>query len=338
MGPRVRPIVANRGGFDDASWSRRRWLRDTALAISGLATTAWGQASSKSRLAPGPGEQEVIAQVQSRARKARLGEIGTSRKDHFLCLGDSSEGFRKEALGICEALGKDFLTYFRGRGFKVAYPDRRMTVVALKDVGSFGAYIGEDPGDLVGGQYELDSNQLVIFDLRARRANLAVSAERVNTFALVHETIHMLCFNSGLLSREADVPVCISEGLATYGELWLRSRGSKAFGALNKRRLLGEFDAQGDKIPWIPIDKLFSDDDLFRQPKIEQVAYAESWLLVSSLLKGPAAQVEKFQAYLAGLPKLGAGKDRIAYAESRLGSLRALEREVLRFRGRVLRK
>jgi hypothetical protein len=301
--------------------------------MSGLVATARGQGPSKSKV--GPGEQEVIDQVQSRARKAGLGAFETSRTSHFLGLGDSVERVRNDALGICESLAKDFLAYFRGRGFNVAYPDRRMTVVALKNVASFGAYIGEDPGKDVGGQYELDTNQLVIFDLRSLEGDLNAAKRRLNTLALVHETIHLLCFNSGLLAREADVPVCISEGLATYGELWVPPRDPKAFGALNEPRLRGLIAARDDKIP---IGQLLSDDDLFFKPETEQFAYAQSWLLVSSLLKGPPAQLPKFQAYLAGLPKLGAGKSRIEYAESRLGPVRALEQEVRRFRGHALRK
>jgi Protein of unknown function (DUF1570) len=293
--------------------------------MSGLVTTARGQASSKSKV--GPGEPEAIEQVQARARKAGLGPFEVSRSPHFLCIGDAPKSFREDALDICEALAKDFLKYFQGRGFKVAYPDRRMTVVALNGVASFGKYIGEDPGTNVGGQYELDSNQLVIFDLRSLEVELNAEKKRLNTFALVHETIHMLCFNTGLLSRDADVPHCISEGLATYGELWLRPRGIKAFGAVNGPRMVAMTETQDAKIP---IARLLSDDDLFDQAETEQLAYAESWLLVSSLLKGP--RVQKFQAYLAGLPKLGEPRKRVEYAESKLGSIQSLEKDVQRFR------
>ena len=175
----------------------------------------------------------------------------------------------------------------------------------------------------------------MVFDLRSLEADLNIERKRLNTLALVHETIHLLCFNSGLLSREADVPVCISEGLATYGELWLRSRGQKAFGALNEPRLRAVIGAQDDQIP---IGRLLEDDDLFIKPETEQIAYAESWLLVSSQLKGSAAQLQKFQAYLAGLPKLGAGKKRIEFAEATIGSTRALQQDVRRFRTHLPRR
>jgi hypothetical protein len=329
------PVVRDRRGCDDSGWTRRRWIGGAALSLSGMVATARGQAPKKSK--EGPGEPEVIDQVRARARKAGLGEFEIRRSTHFLSIGDAPRSFHEDALEICEALSKDFLNYFRGRGFKVAYPDRRMTVVALDSVASFGKYIGEVPGTNVGGQYELDTNQLVIFDLRSLDVELNAEKKRLNTLALVHETIHMLCFNTGLLSRDADVPVCISEGLATYGELWLRARGTKAFGTVNEARLDALIDARNEKLP-IPLGRLLEDDDLFFQSETEQIAYAESWLLVSSLLKGPPAQAQKFQAYLAGLPKRGATKKRLDHVEARLGPIRSLEQDIRRFRVHLPRR
>ena len=36
---------------------------------------------------------------------------------------------------------------------------------------------------------------------------------------LSHEATHQLTFNTGLLNRKGDVPMCIAEGLAVYGEI-----------------------------------------------------------------------------------------------------------------------
>ncbi len=313
-----------------------------ALGLSGLAaaSTAWGQGAAKAKVED-PAEQAVIEQVQARATRAGLGRFGTSRSEHFLSLGDAPARVREDALAICESLAKDFLAHFRERGFKVAFPEHRMTVVTLKDTASFGAYVGEDPDEIerlnVGGQYELDSNQLVIFDLRSRRADLNAEAERLNTLALVHETIHLLCFNAGLLDRGADVPVAISEGLATYGELWRPPRDPKRFGAINEPRLRGLANARNAQLAWIPIAQLIADDGLFRKPETTDLAYAEAWLLVNYLLKTPA-QLPKFQAYLAGLPKLVDAKKRVEYTEARLGSLEALNQGVRRYRQRLPRR
>ncbi len=316
-----------------STWSRRRWLCVTALVLTGLTMTVWAQAPPKAKKA----EQEVVVQVQLRAKKVGLGAFGERRSAHFLALGDAPSRFQQEALDkICEALGKDFLAYFRRRGFAVAYPEDRMTVVTLKNADSFNAYIQDNPDEVVAGQYELDSNQLMMFDLRDSQASLNAQAVRVNTFALVHETIHLICFNTGLLSRTADVPRTISEGLATYGELWTppangKAGNAKAFGGINRVRL--EVLRNGG---WIPLSDLLTKDNLFDQPTTGQLAYAESWLLVHYLLQGE--QIRKFQTYLAAVPKPGDSKDRIAYAESRLGAIDALDQAVRRHGKRLLRK
>ena len=324
-----RAVLSSEWGVRGSSWSRRRWLRDASLLLPGLAMTAWGQAPSKAK----KGEQEAVDQVQSRAKKAGLGPFQQNRKpqQHFLAIGDAPARFREDATKLCEAVGKDFLTYFRGRGFKVAYPEQRMTVVTLKDVASFQAYINDNPAEVVAGQYELDSNQLIMFDLRNAGANVTEEERRKNTLALAHETIHLLCFNTGLLSREADVPVAVSEGLATYGELWVPPRDAKAFGETNLWRL-----QMLDGAAWIPLTELLTKHGLFDDPKTAQTAYAESWLLVHYLLR--QQQLRKFRTYLADIPKLGAAKGRIAYAEERLGSLEALDEHVRRHVQTVLRK
>ena len=127
----------------------------------------------------------------------------------------------------CESLSAAFLPQFREKGFKnLAMPAQRLTVITLKDKESYRAFLGEDPGKMVGGHYDLDTNRLVMFDFRPTidEIDLQADPERVNLLALVHETTHLLCFNTGLLSRQADVPDWVSEGLATYVELWQKNK------------------------------------------------------------------------------------------------------------------
>src|SRR5262249_33190682 len=137
-----------------------------------------------------------------------------------------------EALEICEALAKDFLKHFKEKEFPVVAPDHRLTVVLLADAPSFAKFLGSEEGEAVAGIYDLDTNRLVVFD---NRGNGVALAARANTVALVHEATHQLCFNTGLLDRKGDVPLCISEGLATYGEV-RRPRGPDRVGSLNRER------------------------------------------------------------------------------------------------------
>ena len=86
---------------------------------------------------------------------------------------------------------------------------------------SYAAFEGQVLGDAIGGHFDLKENRLVMFDFRGPGANpKAPVPELDNTLALVHETIHQLTYNTGVLDLKADVPLCVSEGLATYGETW----------------------------------------------------------------------------------------------------------------------
>jgi hypothetical protein len=315
--------------------SRRRWLTGAAMVYPGLTMPAWGQGPSKP--SPDASEPVIIEWVQETARKAGLGPLSRKYTDHFLGLGNAPARFQATALeDVCEPLAKAFVAHFGQCGFPVALPKHRMTVVTLKDDASYRAFIGQNPGETVGGQYDVETNQLVVFDFRTRPGVSAKEGNRVSIFTLVHETTHMLCFNTGLLAREADVPACISEGLATNVELWMPSdRQGRWSRMINIPRLKVLIDGGDDE--WIPLSKLIANDNLFDKPETAQVAYAESWLLVHRLMT-PAWR-PKFQAYLAGLPNAGQAKiDRVADAEVRLGSLRNLDGDIKRHARDLLRR
>jgi hypothetical protein len=207
-------------------------------------------------------------------------------------------------------------------------------VVALKDSDSYRAFIGQNRPETVGGHYDVEANQLVVFDFGSRQPDLTADPRRVNLFTLVHETTHLLSYNTGLLPRRGDVPAAISEGLATYVELW-RPRARSAIGATNRARLEALRQGRGAESGWIPIRDLLAADTLFDEANTMQLAYAESWLLVHLLVKSPQ-WLPKFQAYLSGIPREGGDKGRVAYAERQLGSLRLLDREVRRHGQREL--
>jgi hypothetical protein len=173
----------------------------------------------------------------------------------------------------------------------------------------------------VGGHYDVQTNRLVVFDYRAQRANLAVGAERVNLFTLVHETAHQLCFNTGIADRDSDVPLCISEGLATYVELW-RPGVKNAIGGVNQPRL----QVLRGVADWIPIADLMADDKAFDE-KTGQLAYAESWLLVHYFLRSQN-RVPRFREYLALIRGEKQKAHRLPVAEKALGSMSKLDKLV----------
>jgi hypothetical protein len=301
--------------------SRRSWL--TGILLGAAATSVTPRVGLSMQSNGDATDADEIASVQALAKQARLGPFAISQRKHFLGMGDAPDAFRMSALEICEPLSTAFLTHFRD--FQLAMPAQRLTVITLKDKESYRAFLGEGSEKAVQGHYDLDTNRLVMFDFRPT-IDPQADPERVNLFALVHETTHLLCFNTGLLSRQSDVPDWVSEGLGTYVELWQKNKKpATPIGTVNRPRLLVLRETRS----WIPIPDLVAGDETFWDEKTEQISYAASWLMVHYLLK-TEAQRPKFRSYLAGLPPQGKGTaaNRVAHAEKHLGSLKKLDREL----------
>jgi Protein of unknown function (DUF1570) len=315
--------------------SRRSWLAGAVLGLSGASTVSPLGWSMQAREGDSDEKKEIV-QVQAIAKKAGLEPFTESRTTHFLGLGDADARFRTSALSICESLAPAFIQHFNGQGFKLQLPKHRLTVITLKSAESYQAFIGEDPGAFVGGHYDLDTNRLVMFDFRPKgdEPGVVIDPVRVNRLALVHEATHLLCFNSGLLSRQAIVPDWVSEGLATYVELW-RNKQTR-IGEPNRPWIFCLNDAKTSDVSWIPITNLGATDNSFRDKMTAQLSYAESWLLVHYLMKTPV-QLPRFRAYLSGLQSDEAVTKRVEYAEKHLGPLKALDHELARHLKRVAR-
>ena len=317
--------------------SRRACVTRAIYAIAALPLLT--RLSHSSESGDDPDDTDEIAKVTALAAKAGLGPFKQTQSAHFLGMGNADPQYCKNALAYCEALSAAFLSHFRDRGFKLKLPRERMSVITLKDAASYRAFLGEDPGATVGGHYDLGTNRLVVFDFRPTDTkdddDLPGNPERLNLFTLIHETIHLLSFNAGFFTRKQDVPACISEGLATYGELW-RSKGKGKIGTINLPRLQALADPRAGNGRWIPIADLLAGDAAFDKDDTAQLAYAEAWLLVHFLLQRP--QLPKFQAYLAKIPAPSDAAQRLKFAEAELGSLKALDKEVNRHAREQIRK
>src|SRR5262249_40276191 len=130
-----------RDGNQSVRLSRRRWLLGSLLGLTGAVTAPGEQALAKGEAQAS--EADAIARVPAEATRAGLTAMDETRTEHFLGLGDAPHDFGAPALRICEDFAKAFLAYFQQHGFKVAFPQRRLTVVMLKDSREYGSYIGK---------------------------------------------------------------------------------------------------------------------------------------------------------------------------------------------------
>lgn len=300
------------GGVTGEAMTRRKWLTGAVgLASAGWPVRAGDVASTEES-------------VRRRAGKAGLGAIGTSQTEHYLAIGDAPESFREQAIGLCEKILASYQKYFGSKDFEVKVPARRMTVVPLAGRMSYAAFKGEPVGAEEAGFFDIDEDRLVIFDARGAGGPAGgmtgADPRRLNTFSLVHEAIHQLTYDTGMLSRTADVPVAVSEGLATYGELW--QKANPVIGQLNRLRLQV---LRQPGTEWVPVAKLVTDDRVFRDAATVQAAYAEAWLLVHVLLKSRSA---KFRAYLDLIRTREDESHRADDAAKALGDLERLDRDL----------
>lgn len=311
-------------------FSRRQWLYQASTAL-GLASSGLSTPCRAAESPAATGEDERIGKIVEKAKDAGIAPFGVSRSTHYLGVGNAPDEFRREALEVCEALGRVFVKQLRDRGFKIDYPDERMMVVILKDATSYGAFVGGVPMLNVGGHFDMDSDRLVVFDFRP---DSAPGAARTNTFALVHETTHMLSYHTGLLTLARAPGKCVSEGVATYFEMW-RPSGNAPVGRINQPRLDSIRRAsRQDAAEWIDTAKLLTTDVLFDEEKTAEQAYGQAWLLTYHLLSSRSLWpkvVDWFGDLRAG------SDDRVATLEKHLGpiaklddSLRRLGRELVR--------
>lgn len=330
-----------KNGSATALCDRRAWLLSAALA--GMGIPCFGQ-EPKEVDADEEKERESIEQL---AKQAGLRPFRSGRTSHFVGLGDAPDSFRSLTLRDCEAVAADYLDHYRTRGFKIEPPPQRLTVVVLADDRSFAAFLGDpslamipmgnDSAPSVHGVYSRTSNRLVVFDHRPLGRQLAARPGADNLRSLAHEVTHQLTYNTGLLDRHADVPACVVEGLAMYGEV-RQSTGRTPPGQLNRMRLKDLTTVQRRRIPWVPVAELLAHDRFLKNsgPHETLLAYAESWLLIHLLMKDPA-RLPGFQAYLDAIRDRRDADGRLEDARKHLGDLDRLNDDLRRYSVRLLK-
>lgn len=331
---------------------RRSWVRRAAALMCSTGMQARGKESgddskkaggserapaapagkSSHDLTPKDEEQLELEQAREQADRATSRPLVECRSDHFQAVGDASLGFLKLTLADCEALAADFLEHYREKGFKVAAPPRRLTLVVFQDQRQFREFAPKLP-PVVSGMYKRTENWLVLFDFRnSPRGSRPAAYSNLSTLA--HEATHLLCYNYGLLKRDGDAPRAIVEGLATYAEE-RRLHGRDHPGRLNSMRL-DDLAHVRRRVEWIKLKTLLKDDQGVFTSTLDRVllAYAQSWLLTYYLMSTPD-MLPRFRDYLKAIAARTDATHRIEDAQARLGDLDQLDAQLRREAVRV---
>jgi hypothetical protein len=336
------------------------WLVDRRSVLTGLLAT-WVSATCRAREVPGPRaeEDQELRAVEAIAATAGLRSFGSTRTAHYLGIGDASENIRSSALANCEAVAADYLAFYQSKGFKVAMPARRLTAIILTDEHSRGAFNAGPPAGVASavrnrgqiqkgrtgdrgtiiptetkgnrnapGHYEPRTNRIVV-SLHAKDTR---TSGRLDLQLLAHEATHQLTFNTGLLSRQGDVPRCIAEGLAQYREI--RNTAERTgLGQPHKHNLYVLVRARRFGPQWYPIAHLLAEDRSCLPSsgaRTQSLAYAQAWLLIDYLMKDQS-RLEGLRAYLEAIRPRRNPEHRLDDAKKHLGDLDRLDEDLVSY-------
>ncbi|MBI1325195.1 DUF1570 domain-containing protein [bacterium] len=278
----------------------------------------------------GPGSPDPeVERVLERFEKVGLPEPGVTRQDRFLAVGTARPDFSKRILRMAEETAAGYFRFFSGLRLPATSGKQRLFIVVLANAGQYSRFNGQNKARNEGGHYDIDENWTVTFDHRGRSKSSRADLERANVVTMIHEIAHQLSFNTGLLSRDADIPMMISEGLATMAE----PSGSSAlpgFSEVNRARIaVLEQLLRAKRARWIPLEKLIETDEAFDAPDdaTVQVAYAQSWLFWDSVIRQSRFR-EKLGPYLDRVNGQRNPAKRLDDFVASFGSVRAVEKEM----------
>jgi hypothetical protein len=253
----------------------------------------------------------------------KLAPAARFESKHFIAYSNADEEFAALRLNNCELIYDLFFEHFRKKGFRIHEPPSKLMVAVFDSPAGMDAYIGQRMPGLVAGLYHPKSNRLVVYDYgqnrdfdaikkqaraEARRIGSDLDRRRyidtlnrrasdfrteANIGTVMHEVAHQLSFNCGMLCRDADVPLWVAEGLATYCEA--TDNGAwQGIGEPNPERIMPLVGIARGQGPFIRLNDLITRDDWLRDPKTALLAYAQSWALFKMLMEERPAQLRRY--------------------------------------------
>ncbi len=244
-------------------------------------------------------ERSRVDHLVEQFKKAALPVPTVTRTNRFVAVGSARPDFIRQILRMADDTAISYNRYFSQARLPVKFAPDRMLIVVLANAGQYSKLMGENKARNEGGHYDLDENWTVTFDHRGRSKSTRSSLERANQVTLLHEVAHQLSFNTGMLNINSDVPMLLSEGLATLAEPAGQTI-TPGFGQANGPRLsvLNQL-MKRNRRAWIPLRELLVADNAFDAPDDAtlQMAYSQSWLFWDTVLQKPEL-AGKLPAYL----------------------------------------
>ena len=215
--------------------------------------------------------------LRTRLQSELGAEFEVSSTGHYLVV--HPRGQREQWSERFERLYRNFLVYFKVRGFQLNEPEFPLIAVVLPNQREFLTYAqrdGSQVSNTVLGYYSPTTNRIAMYDSSggSRRA----ADRQLNEETIIHEATHQTAFNVGIHSRFAPQPRWIVEGLGTMFEapgVWDSRSFPDRRDRINAGRLRDfQHQLQSGRTTKTLLN-IISTDDLFAQNPTQ--AYAEAW-------------------------------------------------------------
>jgi hypothetical protein len=282
----------------------------------------------------------------------------THATQHYLICHNTSRAYAQWCGALFERLYKAFTNFWSRKDFDLHEPEFPLVAMVFADQDSYAAYAGKDLGGGTGsiiGYYSLRSNRMMVYDLTGmeslrRPGDKRTSAAQINQMlarpeaernvaTIIHEATHQIAFNCGLQTRQADIPLWFSEGMAIYFEApdLASSKGWRTIGAVNQVRLDGFRKYLKRSRPADSLMTLISGDDRLRDAKRHEEAYAEAWALNYFLIRQRPKQYTDYSKMLSKKQQLvrDDAETRLREFQEAFGDLKQLDAEFVRHMEKV---
>ncbi len=279
--------------------------------------------------------------------------FGIHRTEHFILCTSASDAFTEYCGELLEEVYSEFYRFFADTELKLYEPSGPLPVVLFRRQQDLHTHAArqhpETTFEGVAGYYTVRFNQMYVSDIpdadlgSARELTKYLRQQPRHTETIVHETVHLLGYNSGLHTRLADNPLWFTEGLAAWFEpsngrgsvLWNGPGNTNGF---HVRRL--KSNGSRRMLP-VSLTELLADNHSFLQPERTLDAYAASWAVVYYLMRQEREAFDRLaQTYQQRVPlrEVDAASERAIFAQACDIPLKRLEARaastVSRLRGR----
>lgn len=223
--------------------------------------------------------------------------FGIQQTEHFVIATDASEVWAEHCAELLEKVYDRYFEFCEDVEITVTPPNRPLAVILFRRQEQLQAHARQQHPETtfenVPGYYSSKANQIYATDVSGGSARSSRGLLRIlrkhprHTETIVHETVHLLGYNTGLHTRQADNPLWFTEGLAAWFEpvsgrgrlLWT---GPGRPNAVYLRHLKAQ--RLKNRLPLRP-QQLIEGNQLFLKQETITDAYACSWALIYTLLR-----------------------------------------------------